>query len=148
MKWYDSILTKVKGIFSLSHDASESEIDAALDGIKSHADLKAQIQEELKLENEQAVATAVETVQSDLDTANQTNADLQKQVDDLKAENADLQKQNALQATRITELEKEPAAEHTKGKTETEEGKKSEELWDQNPLNQKARAMRERRGSK
>lgn len=147
-KWYDSILTKVKTAFNLSHDATESEVDAALDQTPTHEKLKEQITAELKAENEQAVSAAVAAVQADLDAANKTNADLQKQVDDLTKENADQKKQIEQQAARITELEKEPAAEHSKGRTETEEGKNSKNLWEDNPVNQRAKTMRERRASK
>ncbi len=145
MKWYDSILTKVKGIFNLGHDATESEIDAALDGVKSHAELKAQIKSELDAEHQKAVETALEPVKAELANANDTNADLQKQVDDLKKENAELKQQLQSANARITELEKEPAEQHTTGKTETEEGKNSKNLWDNNPVNKRARDMQARR---
>lgn len=145
MKWYDSILTKVKGIFNLSHDATESEIDAALEGVKTHEELKAALKSELEKEHQQDVQAALKPVQDELDAEKAKNADLQKQVDDLKKENADLKAQIEQKNARITELEKEPAAEHTTGKTETEQGKTGNEVWDENPINKKALAMRERR---
>jgi uncharacterized phage infection (PIP) family protein YhgE len=139
MKWYDSIMTKVKSIFNLAHDASESEVDAALAGIQNHEQVRDAIRQELEAEHQQSIAGAIaeakqgnDALQAGLAHVESQNEKLQGRITDLEAQITQLQADLTAANGEVERLKKEPAATHTGGATDTDTGKAKSKtpVWD------------------
>lgn len=141
-KNYEAILTNAKRVFGLAHDATEAEVDQALEDATPIADLRATIEQEesQRLDAQGAQLQAdLETAQgerdqarTDLDAANARITELEASLATAQGERdqarTDLQAAN----TRIAELEKDPATEHTNGPGGEGVGKATSKtpLWD------------------
>jgi hypothetical protein len=144
MKWYDSILTSVKSVFGLAHDASESEVHEMLQKTGSMEDAKEAILKSAEVDfcDKMNVKTnEFETMKNDLESkltaANTLANDLQKQVTTLEGEVGLLQ-------ARILELETESTASHTNGETEppTPSGKSGLKSYEQDAVTQRGMKIR------
>lgn len=127
MKFYESILANIKSFFGMEPDATEAEVDAKLDAVQSREAYEAKIREEVKAEYEQQIATLKQEMVENA-------ADLNKQISGLKEtiERRDV---------RIAELEKQPAADHTTGVTETEPAEAAAITWKKHPVNERVKAL-------
>lgn len=141
-KNYDSILTRIKAVHGLDHDATEAEVDAHLQGCTTYEELQAEAKTEAgkTVQTDMAAETTARTAaeqraekaETDLTAAQTENATQ-------KAELAKLRADLATANTRITELENEPAAPPTKGPTAPRTTEKS--AWHDSPANVAARAL-------
>lgn len=143
-KNYDSILTRIKAVHGLEHDATEAEIDQHLANCTTYEELKANA----KTEAEEAVKgdldaakTAQQAAENRAEKAeNELNA-VQADLTATKSGLAETERQLEAAQKRITELEKEEAAPPTGGPTETTEKKTSGRAYDLDPVTQRARKM-------
>lgn len=124
-KWAGEILLETKRIHGLAHDASETEVHEHLRGVQSYDDLVAQVQAanpaldpEAATARETELQATIDQLQSGLAETTRQHEALAASVTELEATNATLTADLATASTRITELEKEPAAPISNGPKE------------------------------
>lgn len=150
MKWFNEILTGLKSFFGLEHDATESEVHAALTKHGNLENMKQAIREELQEEVNTLQSALAETekqkdaLDNRLKEVEAENATLQATLSDLKKEAETLKADATAKADEIERMKKEPAAEHTGGETEPFE-KKTARAYENNPLYKRAQEMRKQR---
>jgi len=146
MKWFNEILTAAKAFLGMEHDATEQEVHQKLTSMKNidhlraqmEQDLRASIQSELAEDHGAQMHAAQQhsfALESKLDAANAALDAMQSNVNQLKADAEALR-------TRILELEKMPAANHTDGQPGTDPANGSERPYQRNPLYLKAQKMK------
>ena len=121
MKFYSQILTLVAAFFGMNSESTEAEIHQRLEEAGTLEDMRTQIRQEF----EQQIREQNEEIQllgSQLAAVSEERDALQQQVNE--------------QEERISELEKEPAENHTNGQKET--STKEEALWLNSSINQRA----------
>ena len=155
MKWYNEILTALKGFFSLEHDATEQEVHQRITGMKTLDEMKQSIEAEIRPRIEQeegerygaqiaaeaARADAAETKAGDLETR---LAEADKQLESLQADVKRLEAQAVELRDKIAALEKLPAADHTSGQPATGTQSATDKPYLRNPVYLKAQQMRAR----
>lgn len=154
MKWFNEILTAVKVVFGLEHDATEQEVHEKLTSMKSYDDLKAQITADVRAVVEQeegeryGAQIAAEAARADAAEAKATEIETKlaaanTQIEQLQADIKRLETEATALKARIVELEKLPGATHTNGDPDTGEKPESKNKpYLNNPVYLRAQKMR------
>lgn len=143
-KNYDSILTRIKAVHGLEHDATEAEIDQHLADCPTYEEVKANAKAEAENGVKDQVDAAKAAQQAAENRAEKAESDLTAVQSDLTATKsglAETQRQLDAANKKILELEKEPAAPHTNGPTDPPEPKTGTRAYDLDPVTQRARKM-------
>lgn len=155
MKWYNEILTALKGFFSLEHDATEQEVHERLTGMKSLDDMKQSIEAEIRprIEQEEGERYGAQIIaaQDRADAAERSAAELDTrltdantQIETLNARIAQLERDATALRDQVAALEKMPAADHTGGQPATGTATATEKPYLKNPLYLRAKQMQGR----
>jgi chromosome segregation ATPase len=144
MNFFDSIMMGLKSLLGMPHDATEAEVDAKLQTLKTREELTAEIRAEIMADRSgdeeflklQGDLTALQTTHADttkaLETLQATHTALETSAAGLKQQVTDL-------TAEVAELKKKAAAAHTGGEP-PEGGGKTQKAYDECPITQKARA--------
>lgn len=150
--FFNSILTGIKQFFGMPHDATEAEVDAKIQSVKSHETMLAEVrahvfadrstdEDYLKLQADLEAATArvveLEAAEQGLNTALET----------AKKATTALETELATAKTEIARLEKLPAAEHTNGEVAPPGGNNDTKPYLNDPVTLRARALRGKRSA-
>ena len=147
MKWFNEIMSGLKSFFSLEHDATEQEVHETLTkhgSLKSFQDsIRAEVGKELEAEKASLLemTSEKERLEGDLKAANAKVGALEADVKRLEADLASQKKDLEAANTTIEKMKAEAADDPTTGPTDTPP-KAGQNLWDKNPINQRAKAMR------
>jgi len=146
--FFNSILTGIKQFFGMPHDATEAEVDAKIQSVKSHEELVAQVRAEVLADR--STDEEYLKIKADLEAATARAVELEANVQGLntaletaKLATTALETELATAKAEITRLEKLPAAEHTNGEGAPPGGNNEKKPWLDSPANAKIRAMAE-----